>query len=106
MSKYRIKIAPTWFSDDYIVLKYSTNGIFWRRIKAYHYESLDNWCYLTTKIIQISDAEFYINKFKTIQDVINFEKEESKKVENHNNEVLKRNNIHKKYRDEVYKRFS
>lgn len=106
MGKFRIKISSTWFSEDYIVLKYSTNGIFWKTIREYEYDSLAKWCYMNAKIISFSSAEYVLNKFKTLEDVIKFEDEQRMLVNTQNKEISERNKKHKKERDDVYKKYS
>jgi hypothetical protein len=106
MGKFRIKISSSWFSEDYIVLKYSTNGIFWKTIKCYDYEISDNWCYMSTKIGHFSNAKELISKFKTIEDVRKYEEEERRRVIKHNQEISDRNKKHKEERNNVYRRYS
>lgn len=106
MRKFRIKISSSWFSRDYVVFKYSTNGIFWKTIKEYEYDICDNWCYMVVKRINFSSAYAVISKFKTIEDVKKYEAEERWKVIAHNNNISEANKKHKKKRNEVYKRFS
>ena len=106
MGKFRIKISSSWFSEDYIVLKYSTNGIFWKSIKCYDYDILDKWCYMSTKTSHFSNAKDLISKFKTIEDVKRYEEEERQRVIKHNTEISERNKRHKEERNNVYRQFS
>ena len=106
MGKFRIKISPWWASADYIVLKYSTNGIFWKSVKCYNYDIVDKWCYMSTKISPFNMAETLLSKFKTIDDVKIYEEKERQKVIKHNSEISERNRKHKEKRDNVYRQFS
>lgn len=106
MSKFRIKVSPWWASDDYIILKYSTNGIFWKTLKNYEYDVLDKWCYMTTKVSHYTNAEYLINKFKSLEDIIKYEEEEEGKVITHNNEINARNKIKKQEKQKVYKKYN
>ena len=106
MGKFRIKISSSWFSEDYIVLKYSTNGIFWKSIKCYYYDMLDKWCYMSTKTSHFSNAKDLLSKFKTIYDVKRYEEEERQRVIKHNAEISEENKRHKEERNNVYRQFS
>lgn len=106
MGKFRIKIAASWFSNDYFVLKYSTNGIFWKTIKCYEYYNFEGWAYMVDLTINFKNVKNILNDFKTLDDVKNFELEQKQKVIKKNNEIEKQNIIHKKERDAVYKQFS
>lgn len=106
MKKFRIKISASWFSEDFIVLKYSTNGIFWKSIKCYEYDILDKWCYMSIKTSHFSNAKELISKFKTIEDVKRYEEEEREKVNKHNQEISNKNKKHKEERDDVYNKYS
>jgi hypothetical protein len=106
MKKFRIKISSSYYSEDYVVFKYSTNGIFWKSIKSYHYNSLDNWCYMSTKTSHFSSVKDFLSKFKTIEDVNKYEEEERQKVIKHNQEISYRNKKHKEERDNIYNKYS
>lgn len=106
MGKFRIKISPSWFSKDYIVLKYSTNGIFWKRIKCYYYDIVDNWCYMSTKTSDFNNAKELLSKFKTIDDVKRYEEVERQRVLNDNTEISESNRKHKEKRNNIYRQFS
>lgn len=106
MGKFRIKISSSWFSEDYIVLKYSTNGIFWKKVREYEYDIMDEWCYMSTKTSHFSNAKELLSKFKTIEDVKRYEEEERRKVIKHNAEISERNKRHKEELNNVYRQFS
>ena len=106
MGKFRIKISSSWFSKDFIVLRYSTNGIFWKSIKCYHYDISEKWCYMSTKTSHFSDAKYLLSKFKTIQDVKRYENQERQRVIRHNAEISEINKNNKDKRDKVYSQFS
>lgn len=106
MGKFRIKISESWFSKDYIVLKYSTNGIFWKTIQEYEYDVLDEWCYMVTKTASFKNAEYLLSKFKTLDDVIKYENEEKQRVDKQNKAISERNERHIKERNDIYAKFS
>ena len=106
MGKFKIKIASSWFSEDFIVLKYSTNGIFWKSVKSYDYDILDEWCYMLTKTTHFSNAETELSKFKTLEDVKRYEEAEREKVIKHNSEISEKNKRHKEKRNNIYKQYS
>ena len=103
--KFRIKISRTWFSEDYIVIKYKT-GIFWKTIKEYKYDVLYKCCYMVEKISHFSNAKSLLSQFKTIDDVEKYEEEEKQKVIKHNQEISEKNKKHKEERDNIYKQYS
>jgi len=105
MGKFRIKISSSWFSDDFIILKYSTNGLFWKKIYQYEYDSLDNWCYMVIKTEHYKNAEYLLSKFKSIDDIIKYEEEERKKGVEHNNQISKRNKKLKEDKQKIYQKF-
>jgi len=76
MGKFRIKISSSWFSEDYIVFKYTTNGIFWKTIKCYVYDVLDKWCYMSTKSCHFKNVKETLSKFKTLEDIKIYKEEE------------------------------
>ena len=106
MGNFRIKISSSSFSEDYIVLRYSTNGIFWKNIKCYDYDVLDKWCYMSTKITHFSNAKYELSKFKTLEDVKRYEEDERQRVIKHNSQISERNKRHKEERNNVYRQFS
>jgi len=85
---------------------YSTNGIFWKNIKSCDCDVLDEWWYMSTKISHFSNAKELIPKFKTIEDVKEYEDEERQRVIKRNSEIYKINQKKKEERDNVYKKFS
>lgn len=106
MGKFRIKISPTWFSSDYVIFKYSTNGIFWKTIKEYTYNSLHEWCYMETMTTSFHNAEFVLNNFKTLEDVIKFEAEERILVNNKNKEFAEKTKRKEEEKSNIYKKYS
>jgi len=87
MGKFRIKISTYGFSDDFVKFRYTTNCVFWKNVKGYKYDILENHCHMTTKIIHFRDAENFLSKFKAIEDVIEYEKKEKQRVIEHNKEI-------------------
>jgi hypothetical protein len=106
MGKFRIKISSSWFSKDFIVFKYSTNGIFWKSIKCYDYDIINEWCYMSIKTSPFSYAKEFISKFKTIEDVRKYEEKERQQVIKHNQEISDRNKKHIEERNNIYKQYS
>lgn len=105
MGKFRIKIKSAGFSKDYIVLRYSTNGIFWKSVKEYEYDLLDNWYYMTTKIRHFSNAEHLLKKFSTLEKIKQFEAEQKDIVRKLNAEISERNRKDKENRKSIYRRY-
>ena len=105
MGRFRIKIRSTWFSEDYIVLRYSTNGIFWKSIKEYEYDLLDKWCYMVTKKSHFSNAKHLLQKFNTLEKIKQYEAEQRDKVRKHNKEISEKHRKHKENRNNVYKQY-
>lgn len=105
MGRFRIKISSSWFSSDYIVLRYSTNGIFWKSVKEYEYDILDRRCYIVTKISHFSNAKHLLQKFNTLEKVKQYEAEQRSKVRKHNKEISERNRKHEENRKMVYEQY-
>lgn len=105
MGKFRVKIVPTWFSDTYAILKYSTNGIFWKKLYTYDYDILDEWCYMSPRTFHFSNSESVIKQFKSIEDILRYEKEQELKVIAHNKEISKLNKEIKKSKQDIYKKY-
>jgi hypothetical protein len=106
MGKFRIKISSTWLFDELVVFKYSTNGIFWKKIKCQRFDIFSKKSYMGTKIKNYIFAEEIISRFKTIEDVRKYEEEEKQLVIEFNKKFYERK---KKERDEkknIYKQFS
>jgi len=105
MERFRIKIRPSWFSEDYIVLRYTTNGIFWKSVKEYEYDSLDKWCYMVTKISHFSNAGHLFQKFNTLEKIKQYEAEQKDKVRKHNKDISEKNKRNDENRNKVYKQY-
>lgn len=105
MGRFRIKIRSSWFSEDWIVLRYSTNGIFWKSVKEYDYDILDKWCYMSTKISGFGNAKYLLEKFNTLKKVKQYEAKQRDKVNKHNAEISERNKKHKENLKNIYKQY-
>lgn len=105
MGKFRIKIQPSWFSDDYAVLRYSTNGIFWKNIKDCKCSVNDDLYYMSPKTIYYSSAPCVLSQFKTIEDVEKYERERRERMIRENTKILERKKRHIEERNNIYKKF-
>lgn len=105
MGKFRIKIAPAWFSSDYIVIKYSTNGIFWKTVKNCEYDNLEERYYMVTMTSKFTNAEYLMNKFQTLEDILKFEEKERLELTEYNNRIFEINKKKEEERNSVYKKF-
>lgn len=105
MGKFEIKIRPSWFSNDVIVLRYSTNGIFWKSVKCCEYGILENWYYMKTMTSHFSNAKYLLQKFDTLEKVKKFEASELASLKKLNNSIADRNRKHKEERKSIYKQF-
>lgn len=105
MGKFKIKISPTWYSDEFIVLKYTTNNIFWKTIYGYEYGYQYNRAHMVKKTWHYSNAKYLMQKFKTLEDVKKYEAEELKKVKQKNEEIVKQNKKKKEDKKRIYKKF-
>lgn len=105
MGQFRIKISNSWFSSDYIVLRYSTNGIFWKNIKEYKYDLLDEWCYMVTKRSHFRNAKHLIQEFSTLEKIKQYEAKQRDRVRNHNEEISERDRKYRENRRNVYKQY-
>jgi hypothetical protein len=104
MGKFRIKIKSSWFSEDYVELRYSTNGIFWQSVKCY--EETCEACYMSTMTVHFRNAKELLSRFNSIEDVKRFEEDDRARVMKRNSEIEKSNRMHKEERANVYKQFS
>lgn len=105
MSRFRIKISSSWFSEDFIVLRYSTNGIFWKSIKCCEEGILENWYYMVTMTSHFSNAEHLLKKFNTLEKVKQYEADEIAKLKKYNADIRERRSKHKENRNNVYKKY-
>lgn len=105
MGRFRVKISTTWYSNEYIYLKYSTNGIFWKTIKCYKYDPLDG-VYMGRLESHISNAESLITKFNTLEKVLSFQDKEKERVSQHRDKIFETKKRENTERLSVLKRFS
>lgn len=106
MGKFRIKVIAWWVSDDYVQLKYSTNGIIWRKIRYSERDILDNWYYMKPLKISYKDAERTVAKFQSLDDIRKYEQIEKDILVKCNAEIDANNKRIKAEKKEVYKRFN
>lgn len=79
---FKIRVIPSWFSDDYATFEYSANGgISWRLVK--HAEQpinifRDNWGWgvLTYKIHKNSTFEYELEKLSSYEKILEYEARE------------------------------
>jgi len=104
MGRFRIKITSWWASPEWVHFKYSTNGIFWKRVYTCEYDIMDEYYYLVPLTVQISSADEYINKFKSIDDIRKYEKEQLEYGTKNNKWIDDQNNKKQARIKETYKR--
>lgn len=97
MGRFRTKIRKSWFSDDFIVLKYSTNGIFWKSVKTCEQDILDRYWYIEERTAKLHDAESLIKEFNTLKKVKEYEANQIEYATRRNEE---KRLAHKKYLQE------
>lgn len=105
MGKFRIKVVSWWASDDYVQLKYSTNGIIWRKVNSCTREILNNRYYMRPLTISYKDAERTVAKFQSIDDIRKYEQDEKDKLMKYNAEIDAHNKRKKAEKEAVYKKF-
>ena len=105
MGRFRIKISNSWFSDDFIVLRYSTNGIFWKSVKCCKHEILENWYYMETQTSHFSNAKHLLEKFNTLEKVKQYEANELASLKKFNAEITERRRRHKENLKNIYKQY-
>lgn len=75
---FKLKIAPTWFSDDFVCFKYTRNGVFWHTIKCCKNPFLNSLNYnyefgTLTYPLDDGNFEYEKEKFSTYEKVKAFE---------------------------------
>lgn len=105
MGKFRIKIASSWFSDEFVIYKYSENGIIWHKILTSEFDILDKRWYMKTLTTSYRSSESIINKFKTLDDVHKYEEENIDRVIVNNEKIDKRNKAKIADMNAIYKKF-
>lgn len=105
MGRFRIKISSSCFSEDYIVLRYSTNGIFWKSVKCCKEEILENWYYMVTMTSHFTDAKHLLQKFNTLEKIKQYEADEVAKLKRYNADIRERRRKHKENRKNIYKQY-
>jgi hypothetical protein len=105
MNKFKVKISPTYYSDDYFVLKYTTNGIFWRTLRHYEFDIMVERAYMVKKSWHYTDAKYVISEFKTLDDIKKYEEKELKQVKIENEARDKKNKENKINKRKIYKKY-
>ncbi len=105
MGRYRIKISSAWYSEDYIILRYSTNGIFWKSVKYCKEEILEGWYYMETKVNHFNDAKDLLQEFNSLEKVKQYEANERAKLKKYNAETTERRRLHKEKRKNIYTQY-
>jgi len=105
MGKFRIKISSSWYSKDYIILKYSINGFFWKAVKKAEYDILDNWYYMVNLSSHFSNAENLLNKFNSLDKIKKHKEEANGIITQLNRGITEMNERHNKNRRNAYKQF-
>ena len=105
MGRFRTKIKASWFSDDFIVLRYSTNGIFWRTVKEYKYDSYEKRYSITDKTVVTSSVKFFLNSFDSLEKIKQHHKEQIEIVNKGNANIAAENRKHKSYLKDFYKKY-
>ncbi len=105
MGKFRIKITPWWASDDWAQFKYSTNGLFWKRIYSSEYNILDERYYMTPLTTHYSSSESTMLQFNSIEDVRKYETEQSAIVNRENARIREYERQEEVKKNAFYKRF-
>jgi len=85
MEQFRVKLKAWSVSDDYAHIIYSTDGISWNEINNCERELMDDRYYIKPICLRIDKCESVIKKFRSLDDVIEYE-------ENEKNIMIKRNN--------------
>jgi hypothetical protein len=103
--RFRIRISSSWFSNDFIVLRYSTNGIFWKSVKEYEYDSYYEWCYMVSLTRRFQESEYLLEKFNTLEKIKQYESKQREKVKNENAKISDKNRKNKENRKNIYKKY-
>ncbi len=91
-------------SKEWVNFKYSTNGVFWKKVYTAEYDILDNYYYIRSLLTPIKNADEYINKFKSVEDIKQYEKEQYEYAYAKNKQIDEYNNQKANKIKEIYKR--
>lgn len=105
MSNFKTKICSWWVSDDYVILKYKVNFFFWKTLKRCEKDLLDGNYYIVDYVTHFTNSEFVINKFKSLQDIKNYEAEQLRFLIENNKEVKRKRNEIKNMKNEIFKKY-
>ena len=105
MGRFRIKISKSWFSDDWMLLRYSTNGIFWRSVEELGYNRTEERCYMRVKTSRVENAKDLLEKFNTLEKINQYEAEQRNQVNEENAEISERKRRHRETRENIYNRY-
>ena len=106
MRKFRIKIRAWWASSDFVTIVYSTNGIFWKKIRKCERDVMDGWYYMTPLVIHFTNAGSVLKDFPTLESVLKYDTEQRKKVNSYNNDVLDFQKRKDEEKNKIYNKFS
>ncbi len=106
MGKFRAKISPSWFSDTWISLRYSTNGIFWKSLRACERGFGSDWYFMETESFHYSNAGEILKRFDSIEKIKEFEAMEQAEVDRHNDAETKKRKEDKAAKKVIYDKYS
>jgi len=106
MGKFKIKITQWWASENYVHIIYSTNGIFWHKIKNCEYDFSDEIYYMTPICISFDKCESLLQSFNCLDDIKKYEQEEKDRMIYCNNQIYKKRKQKQDELKSIYKRIN
>lgn len=102
---FKRKIKKTWFSDDFINLRYTTNGIFWKNLKTCEYFTIEDYYEMVDKIFSVDNAKYIFEEFDTIEKIRQYEADNKNKVVKLNKQISERKKIKEEKKKNIYKKY-
>lgn len=105
MSKFKVKVSRTWYTDSFYKIKYKNGGFFWKTIKSCEYDHMSESYLLSDLTIPINSVPYTISMFKSIDDVTRHNEFEKEKVRRRNLEIVLKRKEHKKLVKETLRKY-
>lgn len=104
MGKLRIKAVQCYYLEDHAFAKYTTNGIFWKKIKGCRWDGLRMRFEFVPEKVPFSGFDTFIAQFKTIEDIKEYEKDRKRAVIDSNRLIDETLKEEQEYRKSILKK--
>ena len=103
---FKTKISQSNLDNNHVVIKYTTNGLFWKAVRNCSYDPIKEKCVMETTTVHFRDAEKALSAFKTIEDINRYEQIEKQRADNINLQKKEADLKQKADKKAIYKRFA